>query len=249
MSSLERKIAWVLTGDGINCEVETAEACRRAGFATEILHLSELVKSPRDLANCSLLVIPGGFSFGDELGSGRVLALKLRYQIGWDLPAFAKDGGLVLGICNGFQVLVALGVFGEGVALAHNESGRFKNEWVKLQVDSFHGSSPFIADLSEIELPIRHGEGRLMLSESTRIGTGFKSAVAYVENPNGSHASIAGITDPTGRIFGIMPHPEAFLRPSQHPGYFRNLVHGKNQSTYGDGFRFFENAFKGARTL
>jgi phosphoribosylformylglycinamidine synthase len=126
----ETRTAWVITGDGINCETETARACRQAGFETSIFHLAELISNPRSLEGCSLLVLPGGFSFGDELGSGRVLALKLKYQLRWDLEAFVAEDGLVLGICNGFQTLVALGVFGEGVALAPNLCGRFINEWV-----------------------------------------------------------------------------------------------------------------------
>lgn len=239
-----KKTAWVLTGDGINCEEETAEACRLAGFRTEIIHLSKLIRSPRNLTECSMLVIPGGFSFGDELGSGRVLALKLRYQIGWDLPAFAREGGLVLGICNGFQVLVTLGVFGEGLALAPNDKGRFLNRWVGLKGDpAATTASPFLEGVSKIELPIRHGEGRLLLSDPSRLGVGFQPALTYDENPNGSFGSIAGIVDGTGRIFGLMPHPEGFLRPSQHPGFFRD------PEISGEGFRIFENAYQGARTL
>lgn len=242
------KTAWILTGDGINCEEETAEACRQAGFSAEIIHLSTLVREPRNLDRCSMLVIPGGFSFGDELGSGRVLALKIKYQIGWDLSTFAREQGLVLGICNGFQVLVALGVFGPGVALAHNEKGRFRNQWVELKTNGVsHNSSPFLQGISHTELPIRHGEGRLMLDDPSRLGVEFHSALTYDDNPNGSFASIAGITDQTGRIFGLMPHPEAFLRPSQHPAFFREDPAHTTAKKNGDGFRFFQNAFKGAR--
>lgn len=240
-----KKTAWVLTGDGINCEEETAEACRRAGFVTEILHLSSLVKYPRSLVDCSLLVIPGGFSFGDELGSGRVLALKLRHQIGWDIPSYAQGGGLVLGICNGFQALVALGVYGEGVALAANASGRFNNEWVNLRINpDAQALSAFLTGISEIELPIRHGEGRLLLSTPNLTGRSFKPALTYDENPNGSFNSIAGIIDSTGNILGLMPHPEGFLRANQHPGFFRAPEGEKS----GAGFRFFQNAFLGAQT-
>ncbi len=241
------KTAWVITGDGINCEEETAYACKLAGFKTTIIHFSELLKSPRKLDDCSLLVIPGGFSFGDELGSGRVFALKLKYQLGWDLPAFARDGGLVLGICNGFQVLVALGVFGEGVALAHNESGRFINQWVELKAERSRAfDSPYLKGIAAISLPIRHGEGRLLVSSPSQVGSSFTPCLFYENNPNGSLDSIAGITDPTGRIFGLMPHPEAFIRGSQHPGFFRNE---DRKDTVGDGFKIFENAFKGARSL
>lgn len=238
------KIAWVLTGDGINCEEETAEACKRAGFSTEIFHLSELMKNPRDLSDCSLLVIPGGFSFGDELGSGRVLSLRIRHQLRWNLAEFAEKGGLVLGICNGFQALVALGAFGDGVALAANSDGRFRNEWVKLRVPSVGGKSPFLAGIHEIELPIRHGEGRLMLSQEREHH--LSSALDYEKNPNGSWKATAGLLDSTGRIFGLMPHPEAYLRLSQHPAFFRQ---GGEAQAPGSGFQIFTNAFKAARTL
>jgi phosphoribosylformylglycinamidine synthase len=109
-------------------------------------------------------------------------------------------------------------------------------------------TSPFFEGISGIDLPIRHGEGRLMLSDPSRLGVAFKPAMAYSENPNGSYAAIAGITDLTGRIFGLMPHPEAFLRPSAHPEFFRKQI-GTEIPTHGEGFRFFTNAFKGARAL
>ncbi|MBS1962913.1 MAG: phosphoribosylformylglycinamidine synthase subunit PurQ [Bdellovibrionales bacterium] len=247
-----KKVAWVLTGDGINCEVETAEACRAAGFETTIFHMSELIAKPRSLEECSLLVIPGGFSFGDELGSGRVLALKIRRQLGWDLPAFARAGGLVLGICNGFQALVALGVFGEGVALAANADGRFRNEWCRLEVDpAARKTSPFLDALAEIDLPIRHGEGRLLFAETSAV-TALRSlpALRYSTNPNGSTDRIAGLCDETGRIFGLMPHPEGFQRASQHPGYFRDATLPDGPAhplSDGAGLALFTNAFRSAK--
>jgi phosphoribosylformylglycinamidine synthase len=241
------KTAWVLTGDGINCEIETAEACRRAGFTTTIFHFSELIAAPRALETCSLLVIPGGFSFGDELGSGRVLALKLRHQLGWDLPKFAEAGGLVLGICNGFQALAALGAFGEGVALAANEDGRFRNEWARLEVDPVaFRDSPFLKGISVIELPIRHGEGRLLFSEASDGDRPARiPALRYSTNKNGSADRVAGLSDATGRILGLMPHPEGFQRVSQHPGYFRNPG---DPFDPGAGLQLFENAFRSARS-
>ncbi len=236
------KMAWVLTGDGINCEIETAEACRRVGFETTIFHLSELVTNPRPLSGCSLLVIPGGFSFGDELGSGRVLALKLKYQLGWDLPEFARLGGLVLGICNGFQALVALGVFGSGVALAPNLTGRFRNEWATLTVDPAAAESPFLRGLSNLELPIRHGEGRLLFHPENRDPA--HAAIRYDANPNGSTDGLAALLDSTGRILGMMPHPEGFQRASQHPGFFRLAT---DPFAPGSGLQIFSNAFSNAK--
>jgi phosphoribosylformylglycinamidine synthase len=240
-----KKTAWILTGDGINCEVETAEACRAAGFEATIFHLSELIANPRDLADCSLLVVPGGFSFGDELGSGRVLALKLRYQLRWDLARFAEAGGLVLGICNGFQALVALGAFGPGVALAANADGRFRNEWVRLEIDAkAKEHSPFLEGLTALELPIRHGEGRLLFANENATDA-RTTALRYVENPNGSTDQIAGLFDSTGRIFGLMPHPEGFQRASQHPGYFRTPDSPFDE---GAGLLLFQNAYRSARS-
>jgi phosphoribosylformylglycinamidine synthase subunit PurQ / glutaminase len=239
------KTAWILTGDGINCEVETAEACERAGFNPTIFHLSELIRSPRTLDACSLLVIPGGFSFGDELGSGRVLALKIKHQLGWDLAHFAEVGGLVLGICNGFQTLVALGLFGENIALAANEEGRFRNEWVRLESGpKSETQSLFLKGIDVLELPIRHGEGRLLFGENRKDKN--HTALRYTKNPNGSTDNIAGLSDSTGRIFGLMPHPEAFQRLSQHPGFFRT---GGDPLEAGAGLQIFKNAFDSARVI
>jgi phosphoribosylformylglycinamidine synthase len=254
------KRAWVLTGDGINCEIETAAACRAAGFATEILHLSELVERAKNgsgthaLDSISLLAIPGGFSFGDELGSGRVLALKIRRQLGWDLPAFARAGGVVIGICNGFQTLVSLGVFGDGVALAHNRHGRFVNQWGTLDIEPGADTrSPLLRGIRSLDLPIRHGEGRLLFEGDDHGKRAFAALRYRGENPNGSFESIAGLFDETGRIFGLMPHPEAFLRKSQHPGFYRDrerdpaLRSNAAALSEGAGLRIFTNAFALAR--
>ncbi len=240
------KTAWVLTGDGINCEAESADACQRAGFVTSIFHLSELLETRRDLSHCSLLVLPGGFSFGDELGSGRVLALKLKHQLGWDLARFAAEDGLVLGICNGFQTLVSMGVFGGGLALAANEDGRFRNEWVRLEVPAKTGTSPFLKNIQKIELPIRHGEGRLLSLDPLSQASLSSVALRYVVNPNGSQDCVAGLFDQTGRIFGLMPHPEAFSRLSQHPAYHRDP---SDPMAPGDGLRIFINAFTHAKEV
>lgn len=241
------KRALILTGDGINCEVETASACRAAGFDAKIAHLAELTRD--SLQGISLLVIPGGFSFGDELGSGRVLALRIRHELGWDLPAFARAGGVVIGICNGFQVLVSLGVFGDGVALAHNREGRFINKWVSLKAEP----CDLLKDIREIDLPIRHGEGRLLFDRTpngdSALGRDAFPALRYSdENPNGSTDAIAGLTDKTGRIFGLMPHPEAFRRESQHPEFYRQRALGtlpaESAMSDGAGLTLFKNAYQ-----
>lgn len=237
------KTAWVLTGDGINCEIETAEACRRAGFVTEIVHLKEAIG--RSLDDCSLLVIPGGFSFGDELGSGRMLSLQIQHLLKWDLRAFVQKEGVVIGICNGFQALMQLGIFGSSLALAHNDHGRFINAWVELEVEDEserYGSDRYriLRGLKKVDFPIRHGEGRIIESGHSLGNTAFP-AFRYVSNPNGSHDSIAGLLDPSGRILGLMPHPEGFMRASQHPGYFKNK--SQEPLSEGLGLRLFKNAF------
>lgn len=245
------KSAWVLTGDGINCEVETAEACTRAGFVTEIIHLKDA--HSRDLNDCSLLVIPGGFSFGDELGSGRMLSIQIEYLLKWDLKKFAASGGVVIGICNGFQALVQLKLFGDSLALTQNDHGRFINEWVLLEVESrdsgFSENDRYqlMRGLKKVEFPIRHGEGRLIDDSGKSIGSSAFPAFRYVNNPNGSQDSIAGLVDPSGRILGLMPHPEGFMRVSQHPEYFRNPT--LDPMTEGHGLRLFKNAFHVSRRI
>ena len=133
---MSTKKALVLTGDGINCERESAWACKAAGFNSKIIHINDLIRDRLTLdqlqSEYSLLYLPGGFSFGDELGSGRILALKLRTALGWNLGQYAKRGGLVLGVCNGFQALIRMDVFGKDISITHNVSGRFLNRWIKL---------------------------------------------------------------------------------------------------------------------
>ena len=243
------KTAWVLTGDGINCEVETAEACARAGFVTEIIHLKDAFG--RKLSDCSLLVIPGGFSFGDELGSGRMLSLQIENLLKWDLKSFAAQGGVVIGICNGFQALMQLRVFGDSLALTHNDHGRFINAWVELEVEGLAQNDTgdryrLLRGLKKVDFPIRHGEGRLIESGDS-LGKTAYPAFRYSKNPNGSYESITGLIDPSGRILGLMPHPEGYLRVSQHPGYYKNPT--QDPMSEGLGLRLFKNAFHLARRI
>lgn len=229
------KKALILTGDGINCEIETAHACKQAGFQPVIMHLNDVIAQKINLETLSnqysLLVIPGGFSFGDELGSGKVLAIKIKHALGWDLKTYALRGGLVVGICNGFQALVKLGIFGEAT-LAQNSDGRFKNEWQTLNTNT-KSTSPFLKGIAPtFDLPIRHGEGRMIFKNDV-IPHDVEIALTYKTNPNGSFQNIAGLTTAQGRILGLMPHPEAFVRPTQHPSL--------NQP--GIGLEFFKNAY------
>lgn len=247
--------ALIPTGFGINCEAETAEAFRLAGASPEQVHLNDLIEKPAHLARCGILALAGGFSFGDHLGAGKVFANRLRKLEG-PLARFVADGGLVVGICNGFQTMVRLGLVPDGalttqsVGLAANRHGCFYDGWVTLGVDP---ASPcvFTRGIERLDVPVRHGEGRLRAPDAVRerIRREHLAPVRYVDpdtgaaaerfpaNPNGSDDAIAGLCDPTGRIFGLMPHPEAFLYPECRPGWRR-----RGAGPDGDGLQIFRNA-------
>ncbi len=241
----------VLTGDGINCERETALAFRMGGFESEILHLNDLIASRMtedQLAmHYSVLALPGGFSFGDDLTSGKILAIKIRRGLGWDLNRFAARGGLVFGACNGFQALIRLGVFGSQLSITHNSHGRFIDTWVRLRREGtrcvwLEGSDSF-------EVPIRHGEGRIVFDPAhggERLARQFidegRICLTYADSdPNGSTLRAAGLTDETGRILGLMPHPEAFLRWTAHPAWTSQRERALSDDR-GDGLALFEQA-------
>lgn len=221
-SAARRPWALVLAGDGINCHEESAASCEVAGFKPRIIHVNDLLKESGALAESKLLVLPGGFSFGDELGSGCILSLKLHFGLGEAFQNHLKGGGLTLGICNGFQVLARLGVFGPGVGLCRNSGGSFLNRWVGLKVG---GQSAFTSLLKErgierLELPSRHGEGRLLFAdEDAASAAEARGAVAftYEEDINGAWGRAAGLSSYGGRVLGLMPHPEAFWRSELHP--------------------------------
>jgi phosphoribosylformylglycinamidine synthase I len=257
---MARPRAIVLRAPGTNCDEETAAAWERAGAIVETWHVGRLVESPGSLESFQILTIPGGFSYGDDLGAGRILAARLGTVLGESLRRFHDRGGLVLGICNGFQVLVRAGLLpGKGsmgrATLARNESSRFESRWVRLTARP--GLCPFFSDRSPatIELPVAHGEGRFVpsspedLADLDRAGQIVLQYVdhqgrptqAYPENPNGSPAAIAGLCDPTGRICGLMPHPERFIDPWHHPRWTRHAGPGPES---GEGLAIFTNAIR-----
>lgn len=251
MSSAHRPYALVITGDGINCEVETAQALRLAGFDAEIRHLNDLIAEKFSQDELSrrygALALPGGFSFGDDLTSGKVLALKIQHGLGWDLSRFAERGGLVIGICNGFQALIRMGVFGRDVSITSNAQGKFVNTWVKV---SPNGSKcAWLKGVGTMDLPIRHGEGRVVIASHRRAEVMGKmerqgmTCLRYETDPNGSDERLAGLCDPTGRIFGLMPHPEAFVRWTSHPEW---TAAPARASAPGQGLVIFENAYQEA---
>jgi len=250
MSSQKPRVL-VVTGDGINCENETAQAFRLAKFSVEIQHLNDLILRRMSLDDLSreyaVLALPGGFSFGDDLTSGKVLALKILHLLRWDLVAYAGRGGLVLGVCNGFQALIRMGMFGKDVSITHNAQGKFINSWVKVTPSG--SRCTWLKGLGTLDLPIRHGEGRIIIAAGRRSETLDKmdrlgvTCLKYEGDPNGSEERLAGLCDPSGRIFGLMPHPEAFVRWTSHPDW---TTQSARASAPGQGLAIFENAYQEA---
>jgi phosphoribosylformylglycinamidine synthase I len=231
--------ALVLYGYGLNCDHETAFALHRAGAEAVRVHTTDLLENPKLLWDYNLLAVPGGFSWGDDHGAGVILALRLKLALGAALQEFIDSGRLCIGICNGFQVLVNLGILpnlpgrtGERLtALIPNDCGNFRDTWVRLKVLS--SNCVFTRGLETLELPIRHGEGKFfaagpVLAELADRGqivlkyatpSGNAALGRFPHNPNGSLMDIAGICDPTGRVLGLMPHPEAHIAATQHPAW------------------------------
>ncbi len=203
--------ALVLSGCGINCEREMAYACEYVGATAEIIHLRQLLEM--NLDHYEWLIFPGGFSFADELGAGKVLANRLR-GFKEKLTRFVDQGKSILGICNGFQLLVKLGFFTPKISLARNASGRFQSQWADHHVCK--SSSIYTKGLETLFLPLRHAEGRL-IGETEDLNVVFQ----YAANPNGSTHEIAGVCDSSGRVLGMMAHPEAAIFPHHHPAWPR----------------------------
>jgi phosphoribosylformylglycinamidine synthase subunit PurQ / glutaminase len=258
----------IITGYGLNCEAESAYAWECAGAAPELVHLNDLLERPARLHDYAALMFIGGFSYGDHMSSGHVFALRVKHRMRKDLQTFIEAGKLILGVCNGFQILVKLGLlpgldsdyFTQKVALMQNDGGAFQNFWIRLR---FEAQSPcvFTRGLDVMPLPIRHGEGKIftldrdLLSRMEALGcvacryadpaTGA-ATLEFPHNPNGSLNAIAGLCDPTGRVFGLMPHPEAFLYPENHPHGDLLALRGERPSQ-GHGLRIFENAVQHLR--
>jgi phosphoribosylformylglycinamidine synthase I len=265
--------ALVLTGYGLNCDYETDFSLKIAGADSERLHINELIGSQKGEARLSLddyhiLVLGGGFSWADDHGAGVIMATRLRYNIGEQIEGFIGKGKLVLGICNGFQALVNLGLLpgidgdyrSRKVAITYNDSGNFIDTWIKLKVRE-DTACVFTRGISFLELPVRHGEGKCFAGQEV-IDELFKRhqvVMQYVDaqgnlaqgawplNPNGSLRDIAGICDATGRIFGLMPHPEAYNHYTNHPDWVAKREQlareGKTiQREEGEGITIFRNA-------
>ncbi len=254
----------ILRAPGTNCDEETAFAFERAGGVCRSVHVRALCQAPSLLQECAILALPGGFSYGDDLGSGTVLGNELMQRLAEPLKRFVERGGLALGICNGFQILVKTGLLpglsyapknpGEmpGATLTFNESQHFEDRWIHLKIEN--SASPFLEGSAGniVEFPVAHGEGKFVARDADalrRIEEGRQVAFRYVsesgaapeypDNPNGAQNHIAGITDETGRVLGLMPHPERHVLPWQHPRWTRGGL-----KKDGDGLFLFKNAVK-----
>jgi phosphoribosylformylglycinamidine synthase I len=249
--------AIVLRAAGTNCDMETQFALEVAGTKADRVHVNRLIEDPSLLDQYQILVFPGGFSYGDDVAAGRILANQVAHHLSPQIRKFIDDGKLVLGICNGFQVLVKMGILpGNGefrqadVTITCNDSGKYEDRWVYLAPQS--SRCVFLEPERLIYLPVAHGEGKIITKDAETlqrlIAEGYV-AYKYVDehgeegpfpiNPNGSAGSIAGLTDSTGRILGLMPHPERFIRRTQHPHWSR--LGGDLDA---DGMKLFRNAVK-----
>jgi phosphoribosylformylglycinamidine synthase I len=249
----------ILRAPGTNCDAETAFAFESAGADVFPVHVSELIRGKKQLTDYQIMVIPGGFTYGDDIAAGKVLANELRLKLNEDIPRFVENGGLILGICNGFQVLAKAGVLPEPsphlpqrLTLTDNDSGRFECRWVYLTVNK-DCPCVFTEEIDSMYLPVAHGEGKVIAPPEVLPNLNVvlrytdeqgNNRAGYPHNPNGSVDNIAGICDSSGRIFALMPHPERHIRGTQHPQWTR-----QGAKKYGDGFQIFLNAVKWAKNL
>ena len=242
----------ILRAPGTNCDFETQVAFEQAGAEVDSALVTELFHREKPLADYRIMVIPGGFTYGDDISAGKIMANELRLRLGDDIGRFVEDGGLILGVCNGFQVMVKAGILpsltGESaqpLTLTNNDSGKFECRWVYLKANE---ASPciFTRGISAMYLPVAHGEGKVVAEPDVIDGLNVvlhytdeagNTRAGYPYNPNGSIRNIAGICDASGRIFALMPHPERFIRWTQHPRWTR-----ETRQNCGDGLQIFLNA-------
>ena len=278
----------ILRAPGTNCDKETAFAFETAGATTETLHVNRLLESPAVLDRFQILCIPGGFSFGDDVAAGQILAVQMRHHLAGRLAEFKTAGKLILGICNGFQVIIKSGILlddepphGPPATLTYNDSGKYEDRWVRLGVAS--EKCVFLRGIERMYLPVAHGEGKFIARDAaalarleaagqlalryTRLATHGKRAggegsdsplpnnvrqvfnlshsggdgshLPFPDNPNGSTADVAGVCDTSGRVLGLMPHPERHLDPTHHPRWTRDEA-----GPVGDGLQLFTNAVR-----
>jgi len=244
--------ALVLRTAGTNCDQETLHALEIAGANVALLHLNELIADPKQLDFFKMMVLPGGFSYGDDVSAGKILSNELKSRLGKVIGEFVAKKRIVIGICNGFQVLTKLGLlpaeedgFSQSATLAHNDSGRFQCEWVALKREK--SKATWLNNLPlKFDLPMAHGEGKFVTKDSKVLSQLEKNGQVVFRyegnNPNGSINKIAGITNPSGNVVGMMPHPERFVIPFQHPAWTRLSTQAKETP----GFLFWKAAVRRA---
>ncbi len=237
----------IVRAPGTNCDVETAFAFEQAGTATETLHINRLLEKPAISQRFQILCVPGGFSYGDDLGAGRILGNQIQHHLADEFLRFKADGKLILGICNGFQVLMKSPVLfdddaagGPAATLTLNDCGRYQDRWVRLETKST--KCVFLKGIEQMYLPVAHAEGKFIARDAEmlqRLEAAGQLVLRYVpaDNPNGSMADVAGVCDATGRVLGLMPHPERHIDPTQHPRWTRGQA-----GAVGDGLQVFRNA-------
>lgn len=257
----------ILRAPGTNCDEETAYAFDLAGGISERVHVNRLIDNPALGSRYQILCIPGGFSYGDDIAAGRILASRLDQHLGDMVRSFCDQDHLVLGICNGFQVLMRLGILTAGISdasaatLAWNDHGRFEDRWVHLRTDqrASETSCVYLRGIERMYLPMANAEGKFLTASKSVLdefatagrlplryampdgepaGSSGDELLPFPHNPNGAEANVAGVCDATGRVFGLMPHPERHIDPTHHPFWTRR----SEQPQYGDGFQMFKNA-------
>jgi len=220
----------ILRAPGTNCDAETAFAFQTAGGKPDVLHLNQLLESPQLASDYQILCIPGGFSYGDDVAAGRIFANQIRHHLADVMQEFREAGKLILGICNGFQVLIKSGLLDADdskspvASLAWNDSHRYLDRWVDLKVSGTR--CPFLSGIETLFLPIAHAEGKFVARDEAtleQLDSAKQLVLRYSpdSNPNGSARDVAGMCDATGCVFGLMPHPERFIDPTQHPQWTR----------------------------
>jgi len=249
--------ALVLRTAGTNCDAETQFAWEQAGARADRVHVNRLIENPKALAEYQILTIPGGFSYGDDISAGKIFANQVVHHLADAVQEFIASDRLVLGICNGFQVLVKCGLLpgskngrvtlAQKATLANNDCGLFVDRWIHLRTDT--DRCAFLKKGERLDLPIAHAEGKFVPGDSLPlealekagqaalryVGPDGNAGAGYPWNPNGSVGDIAGLCDATGRILGLMPHPERHVLPQHHPQWTR-----RPPAKEGDGLALFK---------
>lgn len=249
--------ALIFSGYGLNCEEETKFAFELAGASVDIVHINDLIDGVKKIKNYDILAFPGGFSYGDDTGSGKAYANRVKNHLMQDLEAFVAKDKLVIGICNGFQILTNLGLLPG--ALTFNDGARYIDRWVDLKIEN--NQSPWLKGINKISLPVAHGEGKFYAEDRIlkELSNSDKIAVRYIKgevckyqdlpaSPNGALENIAGVFSYNGRVFGMMPHPERALFMTQLPQFQylkeKSIRDGSKLPQYGAGLQIFKNAVR-----